>query len=107
MWTLVIFTASTKAYADRIIDSLDRNKLISKRLYRDSCTQHNTYQFLSKDLTKIENFDLASTVIVDDKPENFDLQKDNGIRIRAWFNDDPLDRELQKVEMVLTMLEKS
>lgn len=41
MWKLVIFTASTKAYADRLIDSLDRNKLISKRYYRDSCTQTN------------------------------------------------------------------
>lgn len=46
----------------------------------------------SKDLSKIGR-DLSKTLLVDNVPENFALQPDNGIEIKSWFSD-PYDREL-------------
>jgi TFIIF-interacting CTD phosphatases, including NLI-interacting factor len=37
--------------------------------------------------------DLANVIIVDNVAENFQLQPDNGILIRSWF-DDPNDNAL-------------
>lgn len=90
-----------KDYADWILDELDPNKYISRRIYRDSCTvRRGTYL---KDLRKIGR-DLSRVVIVDNLPENFMLQKDNGIAIKSWFNDNQQDSELIKLQNVLNCL---
>ena len=36
-WEVVIFTAGTKEYADIILNELDKENYITRRLYRDSC----------------------------------------------------------------------
>jgi len=36
-WEIVVFTAGLKDYADKILNELDTNHYISRRLYRDSC----------------------------------------------------------------------
>jgi CTD small phosphatase-like protein 2 len=36
-YELVIYTASQKNYADKIIDYFDTNKVIRYRFYRESC----------------------------------------------------------------------
>jgi len=41
---------------------------------------------------------------VDNIPENFQLQKENGIAIKSWFNDNPTDKELQKLQTTLRLL---
>lgn len=41
IYELVIFTAATKEYADKVIDVIDSKRRIEHRLYRDSCTQLN------------------------------------------------------------------
>jgi CTD small phosphatase-like protein 2 len=42
LYEVIIFTAGEEYYAKQIIDVLDpEEKLISARLYRDSCTEHN------------------------------------------------------------------
>jgi TFIIF-interacting CTD phosphatase-like protein len=41
---------------------------------------------------------------VDNIPENFQLQKENGIAIKSWFNDNPTDKELQKLQTTLGLL---
>lgn len=85
-WEIVVFTAGLKEYADWILNELDPDRYISKRLYRDSCTfRRGSYL---KDLKKLGR-DLCRVVIVDNLPENFGLQKDNGIAIKSWFNDNP------------------
>lgn len=38
-WEVVIFTAGTKEYADLILNELDKENYITRRLYRDSCLQ--------------------------------------------------------------------
>jgi len=62
-YRVVVFTASEKEYASRIIDYLDPyGNLISERYYRDSC------RFIGgvyvKDLNWL-GFDLSKTIIVD------------------------------------------
>jgi len=39
-----------------------------------------------KDLSKIGR-DLNTTIIIDNVPENFRMQKANGIAIKSWYND--------------------
>ena len=83
-WEIIVFTAGLKDYADWILNELDPQKYITRRLYRDSCTfRRGSYM---KDLKKVGR-DLSKTVIVHNLPENFQLQKDNGIGIKSWFND--------------------
>jgi TFIIF-interacting CTD phosphatase-like protein len=51
---LVIYTASQKNYADKIIDFFDTNNVIKYRLYRESCIL-NDYNLLIKDLRIFKN----------------------------------------------------
>ena len=43
--------------------------------------------FFIKDLSKIGR-DLSKTIIVDNTPENFQLQAQNGICIKTWIGDE-------------------
>ena len=62
LFEIVIFTASLPEYADPLLDQLDKDKVISHRLYRQHCTVlSNRY---TKDLTKL-NRDLKEVIIVD------------------------------------------
>ncbi|ONM40039.1 CTD-phosphatase-like protein [Zea mays] len=100
MFELVIFTASQRIYAEQLIDKLDPDgKYISRRIYRESCIFSDGCY--TKDLT-ILGIDLAKVAIVDNTPQVeslsnvykvFQLQVDNGIPIKSWF-DDPADQEL-------------
>ncbi|XP_006644397.1 CTD small phosphatase-like protein 2 isoform X2 [Oryza brachyantha] len=91
MFELVIFTASQRIYAEQLIDRLDPDgRLISNRIYRESCIFSDGCY--TKDLT-ILGVDLAKVMIVDNTPQVFQLQVDNGIPIKSWF-DDPSDQEL-------------
>ncbi|AQK96835.1 SCP1-like small phosphatase 4b [Zea mays] len=91
MFEVVIFTASQRVYAEQLIDKLDPDgKYISRRIYRESCVFSDGCY--TKDLT-ILGIDLAKVAIVDNTPQVFQLQVDNGIPIKSWF-DDPSDQEL-------------
>ncbi|XP_076951413.1 uncharacterized protein LOC143624746 [Bidens hawaiensis] len=88
MFHIVIFTASQSIYAKKLLDILDPNgKIISRRAYRESCIF--TDGSYTKDLT-ILGVDLAKVVLIDNSPQVFRLQVNNGIPIKSWF-DDPLD----------------
>ncbi|KAG1346840.1 CTD small phosphatase-like protein 2 [Cocos nucifera] len=91
MFEIVIFTASQSIYAEQLLDMLDpEKKLISQRIYRESCIfSDGSY---TKDLT-ILGVDLAKVVIIDNSPQVFRLQVNNGIPIKSWF-DDPSDHAL-------------
>ncbi|CAL4895081.1 unnamed protein product [Urochloa decumbens] len=98
MFEVVVFTASESVYAEPLLDKLDPDrKLISHRFYRESCTFSNGSY--TKDLT-IFGVDLAKIVIVDNTPQ---LQVDNGIPIKSWF-DDPSDVELMELLPFLATL---
>ncbi|KAK8457146.1 hypothetical protein SEVIR_3G132600v4 [Setaria viridis] len=101
MFEVVVFTASESVYAEPLLDKLDPDrKLISRRFYRESCTFSNGSY--TKDLT-IFGVDLAKVVIVDNTPQVFQLQVDNGIPIKSWF-DDPTDVELMELLQFLATL---
>ena len=88
---ICIFTASTKYYADIVIDGLDAEHLVDFRLYR----QHTTiYKGINiKDLTKLGR-NLEKIIIVDNIEENYQLQPNNGINI-SDFEGDENDNELE------------
>ncbi|CDW71328.1 nli interacting factor-like phosphatase family protein [Stylonychia lemnae] len=89
---IVVFTAAIPEYADWIIDSIDPDKCITHRLYR----QHTTPQkeCALKDLRKLGR-PLEKTIIVDNIEENYkETSYYNGIRVRTWI-DDMDDRVLE------------
>ncbi|GLT52572.1 hypothetical protein SLA2020_259040 [Shorea laevis] len=88
MFEVIIFTASQSIYAEQLLDILDPDgKLISRRVYRESCIfSDGSY---TKDLTVLD-VDLAKVAIIDNSPQVFRLQVNNGIPIESWF-DDPSD----------------
>ncbi|XP_076955225.1 uncharacterized protein LOC143629977 [Bidens hawaiensis] len=90
---VVVFTAGIEEYASLVLDTLDRDGLISHRLYRDSCTEVDG-RFV-KDLSNLGR-DLKKGVIVDDNPNSYSLQPENAIPIGA-FVDDEKDDELKKL----------
>ncbi|KAF7803215.1 CTD small phosphatase-like protein 2 isoform X1 [Senna tora] len=94
MFEVVIFTASQSIYAKQLLDILDPDgRLISRRVYRESCIfSDGNY---TKDLT-ILGVDLAKVAIIDNSPQVFRLQVNNGIPIKSWF-DDPLDCALMSL----------
>lgn len=85
MFQIVVFTASQSIYAKQLLDILDPDgKIISRRAYRESCVfADGSY---TKDLTVL-GVDLAKVVIIDNCPQVFRLQVNNGIPIKSWFSD--------------------
>jgi Dullard-like phosphatase family protein len=86
LYEIVIFTAGTKEYCDKILDILDlNNNLIKYRLYRSHLSLRNINNDV-KDLSLLGR-NLNKIIIIDNLPENYKLQEDNGLPINSWFGD--------------------
>nr|XP_011462148.1 PREDICTED: CTD small phosphatase-like protein [Fragaria vesca subsp. vesca] len=83
-YEVVVFTAGMREYASLVLDRLDRQGFISHRLYRDSCKE--VYGKFVKDLSGLGR-DLRRVVIVDDNPNSYFLQSENGIPVRPFVGD--------------------
>ena len=91
-YEVVVFTAGTQEYADPILDIIEKDeKFFVKRLYRQHAVIINNIYV--KDLTKLGR-DLSKIIIIDNMPQNFLLQKDNGIFIKNFFGQDQNDTAL-------------
>ena len=102
LYEVVIFTASLKKYANIIIDVIDKYKIVKYRLFREQCSLiHQTYV---KELKKL-NRNMKSVIIMDNNPNMYCLDKENGLPIKSFFNDRN-DKELLQMAYILEKLAK-
>jgi len=88
---ICIFTASTKYYADTVINGLGNHDLIDYRLYRQHTSMCGGVNI--KDLSKLGR-NLEKIIIIDNIEENYQLQPNNGINISDFEGADN-DNELE------------
>ena len=101
-YELIIFTGGTEDYANLLIDAIDENKsYFDHRLYRQHMIIIDS-EFV-KDLTRIGR-PLDKIIIVDNMPQNFRLQKENGINIRSFWGEDIYDTALMNLSPILVKI---
>ena len=98
-YELIIFTSATKEYADPLIDAIEKKmKFFDFRLYR----QHTIIcedEFV-KDIGRLGR-PMNKLIIVDNLPQNFKLQKENGIMIKPFWGEDIYDTVLYELGIIL------
>ena len=100
---IVIFTASTKYYADTVIDGLDCKNAIDFILYREYTTEYNGIYV--KDISKLGR-DLNKIIIVDNIEYNYILQPNNGLNIIDFEGEDNDNELLFLLEDLLEVVSK-
>ena len=98
-YELIIFTCANQDYANLLIEAIEENKIyFEHRLYR----QHTVIidNDFVKDLTRIGR-PLDKIVIIDNMPQNFRLQKENGINIKPFWGEDIYDAALINLTPIL------
>ena len=87
-YELIIFTASQKNYADKIIDYIEKDqKYFSLRLYREHCIFIKPGLYI-KDLRIFKNRDLKNIILIDNSIFSFAQQLNNGILVTSFYNDE-------------------
>ena len=98
-YEIVVFTSATQEYADPIENCIEQNeKYFDARLYRQHTIIYEN-DFV-KDISRIGR-DLNKIIIVDNMPQNFRLQKENGIFIKPFWGDDVFDTALFSLADIL------
>ena len=102
LFEIILFTASIPQYALQVVDIIDVDKNIKYKLTREHCFFLNGIYI--KELKKL-NRDLNDLIILDNSPLAYSFDNDNGLPIKAWF-DDKNDNELDKIYKILEFLSK-
>ena len=101
---IVIFTSAEEEYANIVLDEIDKNKVISHKLYR----RHVEFNdgFCLKDLNKLGR-DIKKVCIIDNDKNNFKLHEDNGIEIKEFLGEQD-DNELDLLgDLLMTIIESN
>ena len=103
-YELIVFTTATQDYADVLIDAIEEDKIyFEHRFYREHSTIIDN-DFV-KDLSRIGR-PLDKIIIIDNMPQNFRLQKENGIIIKAFWGEDNTDTALYELIPILVNIAK-
>ena len=104
-YELVVFTAATKEYADPILEAIEQDKIIFEyKLYREHTVIIG--EDFVKDISRLGR-DLSKVIIVDNMPQCFRLQKENGIFIRPFYGRDINDYALIDLIPILVKIAES
>ena len=101
---IVIFTSAEEEYANIVLDEIDKNKVISHKLYR----RHVEFNdgFCLKDLNKLGR-DIKKVCIIDNDKNNFKLHEDNGIEIKEFLGEQD-DNELDLLgDLLMSIVESN
>ena len=101
-YELIVFTSGTKDYADPLEDAIEQDKkYFDARLYR----QHTIAcgKDIVKDISRIGR-DLDKIIIVENIPQNYRLQKENGILIKSFYGEDIYDNALVSLGDILVKI---
>ncbi len=101
---LVIFTSAEEEYANLVLEEIDKNKVITHKLYR----RHVEYNdgLCLKDLDKIGR-DIKRVCIIDNDKNNFKLHVDNGIEIKEFLGEQD-DNELDLLgDLLMSIIESN
>ena len=104
-YELILFTTSTEYFSRPIINAIEENKKYFDFVFYREYAIIVGNDFV-KDLTRVGR-PLDSTIIVDNMPQNFRLQKENGIYIKPFYAQDPNDNTLIDLMNILIKIAKS
>ena len=99
-YEIILFTCSTQNYTDSIVKAIEYNKKYFDYIFYRHHTIVIKNDFV-KDLTRIGR-PLDSIIIIDNMPQNYRLQKENGINIKSFWGDDSEDTALYDLIPILT-----
>ena len=98
-YEIIVFTSGTQEYADPLEDAIEQEeKYFDARLYR----QHTIAcgKDIVKDISRIGR-PLDKILIVENMPQNYRLQKENGILIKSFYGEDIYDTALSSLGDIL------
>ena len=104
-YELILFTTSTEYFSKPIINAIEENKKYFDFIFYREYAIIVGNDFV-KDLTRVGR-PLDSTIIVDNMPQNFRLQKENGIHIKPFYAQDPNDNTLIELMDILINIANS
>ena len=85
-YEIIVFTSGTKDYADPLEDAIEQEEnYFDARLYRQHTVVYG--KDIVKDISRIGR-PLDKICIVENMPQNYRLQKENGILIKSFYGDD-------------------
>ena len=103
-YEIIVFTSGTKDYADPLEDAIEQEEnYFDARLYRQHTVVYG--KDIVKDISRIGR-PLDKICIVENMPQNYRIQKENGILIKSFYGDDIYDTALVSLGDILIKISK-